>query len=167
MRATVARMFRIVLASTLLLGCGGNGNGDDDPGVDAMVSAACQEATTYQNLANIEEKIFRASCIFSGCHNGAATDAGALDLRGGMAHANLVNVDSNVETGRKLVVPGDPGKSYLLVMLGEIQPGDADPPANPVPASIGLMPQGTGGVLLCPEKRDAIERWITAGAMND
>jgi len=26
------------------------------------------------------------------------------------------------------------------------------------------MPQGTGGQLLCPEKRAAIERWISSGA---
>jgi hypothetical protein len=125
------------------------------------------EATTYSNLANVEDKIFKASCTFSGCHNGAATDAGRLDLRTGMSHVDLVNVDSQVELGRKLVVPGDPAKSYLLVMIGEIPPEQADPPAVAPPEAIGFMPQGTGGILLCPEKRGAVSRWIMAGALND
>ncbi|HEU0029263.1 MAG TPA: hypothetical protein VFQ53_01435 [Kofleriaceae bacterium] len=131
------------------------------------MSAACQEATTYSNLASIEDKIFKTSCIFSGCHNGGATDAGMLDLRTGMAFSHLVGVASKVETGRTLVVAGDPAKSYLLVMIGQIAPQNADPPTVAPPASIGLMPQNSGGQLLCQEKRDAIQRWITMGAQNN
>lgn len=165
-------MIRSALAlwSLSLFACGGGGgNGDDAPdgGADAPVSPACQEATTYSNLGSIEDKIFRGSCIFSGCHNGTATDAGRIDLRAGAAHASLVGVASEVSAGRMLVVPGDPGKSYLMVMIGQIAPEDADPPTTAPPADIGLMPQNTGGILLCPQKRDAIERWITAGANDD
>lgn len=164
-------MFRsfALIACSALIACGGGGGGDDDDdtGVDAPVSPACQEATTYQNLANVEDKIFRGSCIFSGCHNGDSTDAGRIDLRSGMAHDAIVGVASEVEAGRTLVVPGDPGKSFLLVMIGQIPPEEADPPASPPPPDIGFMPQGTGGILLCPEKRAAIERWIAAGAAND
>jgi hypothetical protein len=158
-------MLRLAFACSLLLACGGGG--DDPPGVDAPVSAACQEATTYQDLATIEDKIFKPSCIFSGCHNGANTPAGQLDLRAGMSHASLVDVASQIEPARRLVVAGDPAKSYLLLMMGAIAPGDADPPGNPPPANIGLMPQGTGGILLCPEKRDAVERWIAQGALDN
>ncbi len=159
-------MSRLVLLASVLIACGGGGGGDDDM-VDAPPSAACVEAATYQNLANIEEKIFKASCIFSGCHNGGATDAGKLNLKTGMAHAELVGVPSEVDDKFQLVVPGDPAKSYLMVMLGEIAPGDADPATVAPPASVGLMPQGTGGALLCGEKRAAVKRWIVAGAAND
>jgi len=158
-------MFRLAMLASLVAGCGDDGS--STPDVDAGVSAACVEATTYSNLAKVEEKIFKQSCIFSGCHNGGATDAGRLDLRMGASHVELVNIPSEVDPGRMLVVPGDAAKSYLLVMLGEIRPQDADPPTVAPPSEIGLMPQATGGALLCPEKRDAVERWIVAGALND
>jgi hypothetical protein len=161
-------MLRFALLASLLVACGSDSAAPDGGGgADAGTSAACQEATTYSNLANIEAKIFKNSCIFSGCHNGGATDAGKVDLRAGMAFAHLVNFDSKVEVGRKLVVPSDPAKSYLLVMLGQIQPADADPPTVAPPATIGFMPQGTGNQLLCPEKREAVQRWITMGALNN
>jgi hypothetical protein len=159
-------MLRPSLASFLVcLGCGGGGGGSD-PGVDAPVSAACLEAETYQDLPTIEDKIFKSSCIFSGCHNGQATDAGRINLRAGMAHAALVNVPSEVDTpNRLLVVPGQPKQSYLLLILGHYPPDQADPPTVAPPGDVGLMPQATGGVLLCREKRDAVERWIVAGAL--
>jgi hypothetical protein len=162
-------MFRLTVPGVfLLLACGGGGGGGDSVVDSGMVSAACMEATTYQNLANIEDKIFKTSCIFSGCHNGAATDAGRIDLRADMAFTHLVNFDSTVAgDARKLVVPNDPAKSYLLVMIGEIAPGDADPATTDPPATIGFMPQNAGGQLLCPEKRGAIKRWIEMGAQDN
>jgi hypothetical protein len=57
------------------------------------------------------------------------------------------------------VIPSDPTTSYLEVMLGS-EPGSVDP-------TVGLMPQSNGGMLLCCQKLDAIQRWITAGAMNN
>ena len=150
-----------------LAACGGGGNGNQDAGVDAPPSASCLEAEGYQDLTNIESKIFKAACVFSGCHNGGATDAGRMDLREGMAHTSIVGVDSEVELGRQIVVAGNPAASYLLVMLGEIDPADADPPTNPPPGAIGLMPQNAGGMLLCSQKRDAIVRWIEAGALDN
>jgi hypothetical protein len=71
----------------------------------------------------------------------------------------LVNGDSALMAGSKLVVPGDPTTSYLEVMLGS-QPGTIDP-------MVGLMPQDNGNQLLCCQKLDAIERWIMDGAMNN
>jgi hypothetical protein len=155
-------LFLLILAS-----CGGSNGGNEDGGIDAPPSAACVEAETYQDIATIETKIFKGSCVFSGCHNGGATDAGRMDLREGMAHTSIVDVDSEVELGRKLVVPGNPAASYLLVMLGEVEPAEADPPTVAPPATIGLMPQNAGGMLLCSQKRGAIVRWIEAGAPVD
>jgi hypothetical protein len=70
-----------------------------------------------------------------------------------------------LDTTRKIVVPGDGAKSYMLVMIGEIQPAMADPPASAIRADVGTMPQGSP--LLCQEKRDAIQRWIVAGALEN
>ncbi|MBS1119176.1 MAG: hypothetical protein H6Q90_1404 [Deltaproteobacteria bacterium] len=161
-------MLRIALLASVVAACGsGSATPDGGGGVDAATSAACQEATTYSNLATIEAKIFKTSCIFSGCHNGGASDAGKLDLRAGAAFAHLVNIDAKVEVGRKLVVASDPAKSYLLLMLGQVAPQDADPPTVAPPATIGFMPQGTGNQRLCPEKRAAVERWIMMGALDN
>lgn len=143
---------------------------EDEPdasGTDATVSPACMEATGYQNLANIESKIFKQSCIFSGCHNGAATDAGRLDLREGMSFPEIVNVMSELDPTRKYVVAGQPNQSYLLMMMGHIAPGEMNPPVSAVPTPPGLMPQNSGGQLVCVEKREAIVRWIMAGAQNN
>ena len=163
-------MWRSLVVSSLfvVVGCGGgdnNGNPDGNPDPDTPPSQACLDAEGYQDIQNIETKIFQASCTFSGCHNGGATDAGRLDLRSGMAHASLVDVDAEVATGRKLVVAGNPNASYLMLMIGHVAPAEADPPGELPPASIGLMPQNAGGKLLCTEKREAIERWIMAGAL--
>ncbi len=174
-------MLRLALAACLLasVGCRTSLDEDDDGladqtdsdtddmPIDAPISAACMEATTYQNLANIEAKIFKQSCVFSGCHNGANTDAGRLDLREGMAFADLVGIDSAISPSHKMVVAGDPKASYLLVIMQHVPLAEATPPADEPPASVGYMPQGTAGVPLCVQKREAIERWIMAGALND
>jgi len=161
----------VVLASLALAPAACRTSLEDDKAVDASSSSpACMEATTYQDLTNIQAKIFKTSCIFSGCHNGGATKAGKIDLRTATdAHTNLVGVASVVDTsgGRVLVEPGDVSKSYLMVMLQAIKPADANPPTVDPVTTIGFMPQNTGGQPICQEKRDAIARWITAGAQNN
>jgi len=133
--------------------CGGGGDDHGGGGPDA-VSASCMEATTYQDLPTIEDKIFRVGCSsFNSCHMGAANMAEGLNLEAGMAHGNLVNVDAAGFPQYKRVVPGDPQNSYLLIALGRY-PG-------PLGES-GRMP--VNNPPLCNEKLDAIERWITAGA---
>lgn len=162
-------MLRTALLATVALvgGCrysleNTNTGGDDQ--VDAAVSAACLEAKQHSDLTFIETVIFKPSCEFSGCHNGVqGSAAGRLDIRPGQAFAHLVNVDSNIDTSRKLVVPGEPTQSYLLMMIQQIPPSGMTPPAAPPPDDIGYMPQ-TSNSVLCAEKRDAIQRWIVAGA---
>ena len=128
----------------------------------------CQDATMHSDFTWIQTNILAKQCAFTGCHNGGSTDAGRLDFRTQDASfMHLVNFDSNLESGRKLVVPGDPKSSYLDVMLGTIKPSDATPPAPAVNETIGLMPMDNNGALLCCQKLEAIDRWITAGAMNN
>jgi len=139
--------------ATAVAACGGSGGGgDDDP--DAGVSASCQEATLHDDLAWIETTVFARQCTFMACHHGAATDANGLDLEPGRSHAELVGQPSIVAAGETLVVPGDPAASYLMVVLGRY-PG-------PLPPG-GTMPLSSPP--LCDQKIDAIERWITAGAL--
>jgi hypothetical protein len=122
-------------------------------------SAACVDATGHQDLTWIQANVLTKQCTFSGCHNGENTKQGKIDLRAGHSFATLVNGDSTLMPGAKLVVPGMPASSYLEVMLGSV-PGTVDP-------TVGLMPQNTGGELLCCQKLDAVQRWITAGALDN
>ena len=131
-------------------------------------AAACMDATTHSDFTWIQDNVLSKQCAFTGCHNGGSTDAGRLDFRSGAAsYMHLVNFDSRVASGRKLVVPGSVNQSYLAVMLGMIKPSEADPPAGAIPETIGLMPMDNNGALLCCQKLDAIDRWITMGAMNN
>lgn len=140
---------------------------DDSFPIDAgsTLSASCMAAQTASDLAFLETKVFATACTFSGCHNGANDDAGKMDLRSGMSHASLVNKPSNLEPSYMLVVPGQPNQSYLLMMVRHFTPEEMSPPADGPPIDIGYMPQNTGGKPICVPKREAIERWIMAGAM--
>ena len=130
-------------------------------------SAECMMAETQSSLAWIEANVFAKSCAFSGCHNGAQTAAGRLDLKtAGASHADLVGVDSAIESGKKLVVAGQPKQSYLLMMMQQFPPAEMEPtPASPPPEDVGYMPQNAPAV--CCQKIDAVERWIMEGAQNN
>ncbi|MGH2931077.1 MAG: hypothetical protein ACRDL8_22930, partial [Solirubrobacteraceae bacterium] len=112
--------------------------------------AACMEAPNHSDLTWIQQNVITPKCTFSGCHNGESTPQGEVDLRAGMAQAHLVGFTSMLEPSRKLVVAGQPTQSYLDVMIGNIQPGQADPPAVPIRSDIGLMPM-SAGVMCCQE----------------
>jgi hypothetical protein len=132
-------------------------------------SAPCKLAEGYQSFSMIQTNIFKANCFGSSCHDDA-TKPGKVDLITANAYTALLGpggngVASMIDTSRKLVVPGSSAKSYLMLMVHAFKPADADPPGNPPPSDIGYMPQ-SGGVLCC-QKLDAIDRWITAGAKND
>lgn len=159
-----------------------------DTGVTAIAlgpldaNPACEEAKTHSDLPWIQSHIFDKACSSStACHKGAALEAAELSLTDGMSYAALVGVDAKSDYGTtvagtrqwKRVVPGDPASSYLMVLI--------DPHANPVPngpvdsmgagygsaadlnPKVGSMPQNAGE-LLCPERIDAIKRWIENGA---
>ncbi|HEU4730256.1 MAG TPA: hypothetical protein VFT22_20305 [Kofleriaceae bacterium] len=156
-------MLRLVLVAILLAGCRISlEDGSSGQVCQVGTSPACQDAVNHSDLAWIEENVFKPSCIFSGCHNGDNNLQGKIDLRGGQSHAHLVNVASVIDTTRKLVVPNDVQASYLMLMLQDLPPAMANPPASPPPGSVGFMPQGGGP--LCCQKLDALERWIMAGA---
>ncbi|HTR51179.1 MAG TPA: hypothetical protein VMJ10_10770 [Kofleriaceae bacterium] len=134
---------------------------------EMSTAQSCVAATSHQELSWIQTNIFNGQCTFSGCHNGASTPQGMVDLTMANSYSHLVSYTSILEPSRMLVVPSDPKSSYLEVMLGIIAPADATPAASPPPSNVGYMPQDNGGELLCCQKLQAIDRWITMGAMNN
>ena len=127
-------------------------------GPDAPPSPACLEARDHADFAWIRDNILAKSCsAFTTCHTGG-NPPGHLDLSAAHAYANLVNVpEVTIPDHGVRVAPGDPDNSYLLVKLGLVEgpvgdAGTAMPPNSPP---------------LCPEKLDAVRRWIEAGAPND
>jgi hypothetical protein len=161
-------MIRFVLAATLLAGCrlSLENENSPDPNATGRVctmsnSQPCLDAVNAPpTLSWIETNIFDASCNFSGCHKGPDGES-ALDLRPGMSGAHLVNAPSFIDSSRKFVVPNDVESSWLMLMLRDFAPGNANPPATGLP-SAGGMPQSADP--LCCQKIEAIERWINAGA---
>jgi hypothetical protein len=151
------RLLVILVAVVGGAACSGGSSPDID-GAPADASAACQMATTYQDFTTIQSQIFTRQCAFMDCHDSASPES-MMDLTAANARDQLVNVDVMLEVaaGWKRVVPGDPVNSYLMVILGA-QPG-------PLDSTVGTMPLNSP--LLCDEKRQAIARWITAGALDD
>lgn len=65
------------------------------------------------------QPIFNAQC--TGCHTGAASNAGGLDLRTGSL-SRIVNVASAFVPGVKLVQPGQPSRSFLFEKINCADP---------------------------------------------
>jgi hypothetical protein len=132
---------------------------------------SCLDAAAHSDFTYIHASIIKPKCIFSGCHDGGTSKAGMLDLRDkDTAYANLVGAPSVLDATRTLVVPSNASQSFLMVMLAAIKTDEADPPLMSIPLDdkgnkVGTMPQNS--TIICCQKLDAIERWITAGAAND
>ncbi|HEY1553988.1 MAG TPA: hypothetical protein VGF94_04090 [Kofleriaceae bacterium] len=144
-------------------------NTGGDGGITCQMSqaASCVAATSHQELGWIQTNIFNGQCTFAGCHNGENTPQGKVNLLAGMSYSHLVGFTSTLEPSRQLVVASDPKSSYLEIMLGIIDPGTATPPGSPPRSDVGYMPQDNGGDVLCCQKLQAVDRWISMGAMNN
>ena len=135
------RLSLLLTAALLWAGCGGD---DSTVGPD---ESAVEGSRTEATLAEVSE-VFAVSCAFSGCHSGGDPAAG-LSLEGDFA-ARIVGVASEQRSDLKLVDPGNPDKSYLLIKVR----GDDEivsqrmPPGNPLPA----------------EQVEIIRAWIASGA---
>ena len=129
-------------------------------------AAVCKEADSHMDFTWIKGKIFAANCFGSSCHSGT-TASGKLDLTDDpytqLMGATGTGTMSNLDPAHKRIVAGDPASSYLFFIIHGLDdnPGPfSDPPSN-----VGFMPMSNS--TLCCQKIDAINRWITAGAMND
>jgi hypothetical protein len=141
----------------VVCGCSGDDGSNGDAGIDA-ISPSCREAMDHSDLTWLQDRVFQPSCAgFTACHMGTAPDAGGLSLERGQTHRQLVDVDSMMFDQFKRVEPNDPANSYLMIIMGQY-PG-------PLDVDVGRMPYNSP--LLCKEKRDAVERWILAGALDE
>ena len=104
------RFMRPSLLLTAALSWGGCGGEDSTVGPDGEGEGQLTEAS----LAQVSE-VFAVSCAFSGCHSGGEPAAGLL-LEGDFA-ARIVGVASEQRSDLKLVDPGNPNKSYLLIKV--------------------------------------------------
>ena len=134
----------LLVAALLWAGCGGD---DSTVGPD---EADGEGTLTEATLAQVSE-VFAVSCALSGCHSGGEPQAG-LSLEGDFA-ARIVGVTSGQRPDFKLVDPGNPDGSYLLIKVR----GDDEivsqqmPPGAPLPA----------------EQVEIIRAWIAAGAPTE
>jgi hypothetical protein len=111
-------------------------------------------ASIQQEIFNTTDSSGRLACI--NCHTDSGrTPAGGLVLLDGRSYQALVGQPSRFKAGAILVVPGDPGASYLIHKLD----GAADIAGS-------RMPRGTGPFLTSGQMQ-IIRRWIELGAKND
>jgi hypothetical protein len=74
----------------------------------------CTCGTSSVSFSGAIQPILTANCTSAGCHGGIMPQAG-LNLTNGKSYMDLVNVNATQCTdGRKLILPGDPGASYLV-----------------------------------------------------
>jgi hypothetical protein len=168
-------MRAVLLVALLALLAGGCRYDLDHADVDANTSgrvckvstaAVCKEAEMHSDFTWIKGKIFAANCFGSSCHSGS-TASGKLDLTDD-PYTQLMGSDgmgtmSNLDPAHKRVLAGDPGNSYLFFIIHGLE-SEKGPFTDP-PSTVGYMPMSNS--TLCCQKIDAINRWITAGAMND
>lgn len=165
-------MRAVLLAALLVSGCRYD---LDKADVDANTSgrtckvstaAVCMEAASHSDFTWIKGKIFAANCFGSSCHTGA-TASGKLDLTDdpytSLMGAAGTGTMSNLDPTKTRVVAGQPMQSYLFFIIHGLDGNEGTFTAPP--ANVGFMPMSNSA--LCCQKIDAIERWITAGAMND
>jgi hypothetical protein len=124
----------------------------------------CETIAQASDLTTIKRDIFERHCNGRACHK-EGSDQSELHLQLN-PHADLVNVQSDVDPAYQLVVPGQPRKSYMLYMLQQVAPADMDPPITYTdpPDDVEFMPVD---FTICKEKLDAIQRWIEAGAPDN
>lgn len=108
------------------------------------------ETSTFEIL---QREVFNKSCISSSCHTTTGA-AGVFSLEPNVAYTNLIaQTPKNTlaqKSGMKLVVPGNPSRSFLFRKITGSGAGFGDP-----------MPRGSS---LSGIQIDAVRIWIAAGA---
>jgi hypothetical protein len=140
----------------LAAGCGGGGAAATK--FDA--GASCPTVPTYAQLLTTT---FGPRC--SGrCHGGAnmpptpSSPAGPIDLSASSDRGQLVNRASIHGMGLVLVVPGDPGASFLMRKLTDDLPADGTL-GSPMPEGEAIQ-----WSMIPQTELDAITCWIAGGA---
>jgi hypothetical protein len=140
--------FGLVLSGFILAGC--TKEKRDNP----IVSSGGGNPGS-SNLSDLQSEIFALGCATSGCHDNRATPAGNLNMSNAtQSYNNLVNRNSTQATSLKLVLPNNPGSSYLINKLQGTHLA--------VGGSGVRMPQFAAP--LSSEDMDRIIDWINNGA---
>ena len=103
-------------------------------------------------FTRVQGEVFSPSCALSGCHAGAAPQAG-MDLSAGTAYGAIVGVPSTERPDLSRVEPGDPDRSYLVKKLR----GDPDISGSPMPLG-GSISSGA---------RQLVIDWVRRGSPRD
>lgn len=141
----LCRLFGLLLISGLLFGCGGGVSLPVAPG-DPDKPPPQRDPTWSQD---IEPVLSSSTCASAACHGGTSPSLSLL-LAAGAGYHELVDVPSKQDKTLKLIVPGDPDNSYLVIKLeGRNKRGD------PMPNS---------GTPLSPTLLAALRQWIALGA---
>ena len=136
-----------------------DGNSFDGDGCRSDCTAtACEAYDSTFDL--IQAAIFENyGCTAGACHGNAQT--GGLDLRAGVAYANLVDVPSTIDPSRKRIEPGDPQRSLLFLKLASKTLPDQYPADE---LGIG-SPMPNGPVRgLTTDELEAMRLWIYGAA---
>ncbi len=126
-------------------GDGGDGGGDGD----------CESGQSYESTWEaIQDVIFaRHGCADDVCHGSSAS--GGLDLRPGVAYANLVEARS-VGSSYPRITPGDNDRSFLwLKLAAKTLPDDYTGFGTPMPS---------GRAAISEDELELLRRWIYGGA---
>lgn len=133
------------------------GGTEDDDGADSgpkdSGSLPCLEA----NFSSIYARFNSTQCATAGCHDSGTAGGGQdYSMSKDDVHATLLGDTVNVmgkQMQAKRVVPGDPDASFLWIKVSRDD------------APLGRMPLAATPLQQCD--LDAINAWITNGAMND
>ena len=140
-------LFGAVLVLGLgLFGCGGDGStlgpdGTPDNGDNG------DNGTAKVTLGELSDEIFTPGC--AGCHGGGNPSAG-LSLAKDVIAANIIDKAAASKSEYKLVNPGSPDDSYIVMKLE-----NRDITGSQMPL---------GGTPLSTEQIEKIRDWIAAGA---
>jgi hypothetical protein len=163
-----------LLATVLAMGCRIDLDTRDVPRTcrDRDDISVCAEAANHSDFTWLQDNIFSSNCSGKDCHglpeNGQTEPDGKIVLAEGMAYNALLGdsgmgtAESDLESGRFLVVPGRPDQSYLFFLMRGVLASEGAPPFQEPPEDIGYMPMDNN--TLCCQKIDAVRRWIEAGA---
>lgn len=135
----------VVLTSVLGSSCG------DRKPLPTEPPGAGQPADTA-TFSRVEGEVFAVSCAISGCHTGAAPQAG-MDLSPGAAYGATVGVPSSERPDLNRIEPFAPDASYLIKKVR----GDADVVGSPMPLTGAL----TG------DQFQLLVDWVQRGAPKD
>jgi hypothetical protein len=150
-----ARRLASCACALVLVACASSAsrsNGDTDAGTPAG-----QPRSFRRDVV----PIFAQSCATASCHGSAQNGLGIVLLVGDppSLHAQLLR-ESPTATGMKLVLPGEPTKSFLYAKVV----GDQGDYTCTVPGCGETMPPGTK---IPSTQRDTLRDWISEGANED